>query len=1037
MMMATKQHMRKIVLAFSSCSLLFVQSCGSTSVGSIATDPDLQISSATQQSSQEAQDAATGWSEFLHSKSYAGQLALKFDSYVRYNKGVWLDETGRLVNGLEQYPALFPDIVVTPRVAEADIAQVRTMRTKFAARGVAVQPWEHYYFIDAVSPDLAQRLITFFHDHARVEWVQPLPSLQMDVRRSVAQAKNIAVPEFSEGFPQYYLEGPEVGGLNIVAAWDRGLTGANQTVAMWEFAWNSDHQDFPENWSPLCSPIIIEYGFCPMHPDALDFSPEVQHGTASAAVIAAPDNGVGVTGIAPAVFFRPVPSLSKAGVSNASIDDMIMKAADSEDLDLRGLVVAIEEGYGDKGYPFESYKIHFESLKNLVQIGAVVVQPVGNIGANFDLPEHNTPNCDSCPKLHLGQSSGSILVGASSGPDLGKLPESSCGERVDVFAWGAGVTTAGYGDHPISNPDDENQWYTAIYGGTSASAPIVAGVAALLQEHVQNLYADEYANGNIVYLDSQQMVELMKASGTPQSDDECNIGVQPDVGLALDLLDAGAITPTIAFDNTYCGDSLTPQCLETCLSAPPASMKDVEQVKAWLVSGPLNDKAQCGNVCAFAPGSQECAQWCKTVDDVDGWFDPDGLSSDNKGKPLKSVCESIFVEPAKPMDLDGDQIADLIAFDRNGSSGRFYVDRSGMNYGGSEHGFGTWDLIVDFDLEAQQGEDNERIFPVVADYNSDGHVDFALYNADTGLWQVKYTRDEWLEHELLLANFEQWDMERDWSVLEPAVWEPGSRPFAENFFGGSSVTFNHSAQKYEVVHRVDMGLVTPSALWQVAYGESDYSSFNIQHDYYYTLDGGEGAKGWGYRPVVLPTTNGAQPAIVPPFETVHGVAVYSLSLDSPVKTLEASNLDSVETQVVGGRFGGPLRVSARDANDDEWYFVNSGLEAGEGPTSGFGDINCFPIAADYDGDGIDDRGVLCPQGVWRIAFSSKPGEAPTEIVLVPPVDALPGCIYSGGVSPESIEAIFGTLDLPKAPTGPRFASCLAKQPEDPYECLSQ
>src|SRR5207237_7783751 len=86
--------------------------------------------------------------------------------------------------------------------------------------------------------------------------------------------------------------------------------------------------------------------------------------------------------------------------------------------------------------------------------------------------------------------SGAIMVGAGTGgtgPGVWHAPMcwTNYGSRVDVQGWGQKVTTLGYAPDSCIwckiAGDDDSQWYTCTFGGTSAGSAIVAGAAAALQ----------------------------------------------------------------------------------------------------------------------------------------------------------------------------------------------------------------------------------------------------------------------------------------------------------------------------------------------------------------------------------------------------------------------------------------------------------------------------------------------------------------------------------------------------------------------------
>jgi hypothetical protein len=135
------------------------------------------------------------------------------------------------------------------------------------------------------------------------------------------------------------------------------------------------------------------------------------------------------------------------------------------------------------------------------------------------------------------------------------------------------------------------------------------------------------------------------------------------------------------------------------------------------------------------------------------------------------------------------------------------------------------------------------------------------------------------------------------------------------------------------------------------------------------------------------------------------------------------------------------------------------------PYVNFGGLDCRPIPGDYDGDGYDDRAVMCADGEWRIAFSGSkypknnqekdggtvtiPVDGKAETVTVNkvyrkiihpvvPQDALPGFVYPGGVSYKETKAIFETVSYlcptiaPNGNTPPCSLMTMSPAPVSPY-----
>src|SRR5205823_9817826 len=112
--------------------------------------------------------------------------------------------------------------------------------------------------------------------------------------------------------------------------------------------------------------------------------------------------------------------------------------------------------------------------------------------------------------------------------DRSRLDFSNYGTCVDAQGWGAEVTTLAYGD--LQGGDDENLWYTDVFGGTSAAAAMVAGVIAALQG------VNVGGGSKRAPLTAAQARQLLRSSGSPQQDGQNpatqRIGSRPEL-LAL------------------------------------------------------------------------------------------------------------------------------------------------------------------------------------------------------------------------------------------------------------------------------------------------------------------------------------------------------------------------------------------------------------------------------------------------------------------------------------------------------------------------
>jgi len=279
-----------------------------------------------------------------------------------------------------------------------------------------------------------------------------------------------------------------------------------------EFAWELDHEDLPSNY--------FYRGGVSRWPG--DWN---SHGTAVLGELAGLENKFGVTGIAPKASFGVsgtlLPNLGGAftlkvyNVSNAII--LGASAESPGDLlqveqHLPGPSSSLKCSCNCKQFeyvPVEYFPDDFDAISYATSLGLVVVEAGGNGSMNLDGSWYgglfDTSNRDS----------GAILVGA--GDSSAHAPEcfSNFGSRLDVQGWGDTVATLGYGGTTTvpsaalrANGDDDRQWYTRSFSGTSSATPIVTGAAALIQ-------SIRKANG-FPALNSVEMRGLLTSTGTPQ-----------------------------------------------------------------------------------------------------------------------------------------------------------------------------------------------------------------------------------------------------------------------------------------------------------------------------------------------------------------------------------------------------------------------------------------------------------------------------------------------------------------------------------------
>jgi hypothetical protein len=272
---------------------------------------------------------------------------------------------------------------------------------------------------------------------------------------------------------QQYFDAADVG-IDADFAWAQpGGDGANVGVAIIDMNWRFTHQD-------LVGTVLPQQSFGDLSPAAVD----VNHGTASTAIIVGKDNGLGIVGIAPAA--NPVLLVSHfvGGLPTHTAAAVTWAAAPVPGRLSEGDVIVLEVQTAGSvadgipaGYPIEIKLAERVAIKTATDAGIIVIEPAGN--ANVDLGTW----APGFPE------SGAIMVGAATS-DLPHRrwiqtwlgfpsgPGSNWGTRVNCYAWGEDVTTAGKDSEFVACTNTD---YAYNFNATSAATAIIGGAAVVIQ----------------------------------------------------------------------------------------------------------------------------------------------------------------------------------------------------------------------------------------------------------------------------------------------------------------------------------------------------------------------------------------------------------------------------------------------------------------------------------------------------------------------------------------------------------------------------
>jgi hypothetical protein len=237
--------------------------------------------------------------------------------------------------------------------------------------------------------------------------------------------------------------------------------------------------------------------------------------------IVAKANGYVVSQWRPSGFLNN-PDAIMTAVGHLHFGDVLLLQAQVRDLSL-----------GKKLWPIEAHRANFDVLRLAAALGIIVVEPAanGSIYFNFsnDLDYFAQDGKRIFNRLHADfRDSGAIMVaGASAFAPHKKIPNSNYGSRVDCYACGEKVFTAG--NFPNSSEGAIDR-YTETFSGTSSATAIIAGVAICLQSIVE-------ANLNF-RLGPAEMRKILSSEshGTPSANGQLidKIGIMPDLRKIID-----------------------------------------------------------------------------------------------------------------------------------------------------------------------------------------------------------------------------------------------------------------------------------------------------------------------------------------------------------------------------------------------------------------------------------------------------------------------------------------------------------------------
>lgn len=350
----------------------------------------------------------------------------------------------------------------------------------------------------------------------------PFVELAMPMPRPAPPPRDINPPTGDFSDLQQYRDAPPggIGATNVAAL--PGADGDGIAIIDLEYSWVLDHEDLDLGDINIDSATPID-----------PFPDDANHGTAVLGLLAAGDNGFGVTGLVPRAIVRIAPTNTLEFAFNVgravSLATSVLLEGDiiliEQQICICGRECNFEtqEGLG----PVEDFAPWYDAIATATAAGITVVEAAGNGAMSLD-----DPACAQRYNRAL-RDSGAIIVGAGTVDTHAPVVSTSWGSRIDLQGWGDAVTTTGYGD--LFDPGDVRQRYTHTFAGTSSASAIAASAAVI----VQGVHRAHGLNP----LSPAALRRLLVDTGTPQGDPGRNIGRLPNLRQALNSFFTRTPTP--------------------------------------------------------------------------------------------------------------------------------------------------------------------------------------------------------------------------------------------------------------------------------------------------------------------------------------------------------------------------------------------------------------------------------------------------------------------------------------------------------------
>jgi len=295
------------------------------------------------------------------------------------------------------------------------------------------------------------------------------------------------------------------------------IRGKTIKIAVIEWACYPDHEDLD---------VIVEPGQTLILEPPWVTNPD--HGTACLGIANALENSYGMTGIAPEAqaYFFPLTSVEEGPRELAAWASALLTLEPGD-------VISASYGPFGGGNNLATTEATWTMIRLATDLGITACVAAGNECSDLSNAEN------------LGDSGGFVVGACSPGWPYYRLSFSNFytggnwqpggdGNTVQVSAWGEVVASTGYGDVYFAE-GDHNRAYTAIFGGTSAATPQIAGLVACLQGLAKQFYGIPLTTDRLrlasVFGGWPQGAGFERfTGGFPDPGQRCMLDFDPDLG---------------------------------------------------------------------------------------------------------------------------------------------------------------------------------------------------------------------------------------------------------------------------------------------------------------------------------------------------------------------------------------------------------------------------------------------------------------------------------------------------------------------------